>query len=238
MAIRLLTKDQIAKAQATDKAKEIAEGLKISQRVDSLRELVVTEEETLAKFRDESLAAIQRDIEKAQQEKDGLETEVQALREEKERGLGELEDVHKEFDLQESRLTGWGASVDKKFSDIETAKKEAQAALSKAHGELERAQSHRSEAESLHLVAADERAEAQRVKDNADRILAEARAFKQESEQALREKELSLKGKEKELITQQEENEEKELRLSTERLQIADQRATLERAMKRFNKHG
>ena len=56
--IKLLSKSEIDKAKNADKAKEIAEGLKISRKVDSLRELMADEEKALEKFRSESLFAI------------------------------------------------------------------------------------------------------------------------------------------------------------------------------------
>ena len=67
--MRLLEKSEIAKAKAVDRSKEISEGLKISKRVDSLRELASREEQTLDMVRTRELERMATDFLAAEKKK-------------------------------------------------------------------------------------------------------------------------------------------------------------------------
>lgn len=77
--LKLLSKNEIAKAKSEERAREIAEGLKISRKVDSLRELQADEERNLFKWRDQTLKAIGDEIDKLLRKKEKLEAEIKEL---------------------------------------------------------------------------------------------------------------------------------------------------------------
>ncbi len=56
--VKLLSKREIDVAKARDRQREIAEGTKLAQRVDGLRELAADEEKSLNDFRIKTLTAI------------------------------------------------------------------------------------------------------------------------------------------------------------------------------------
>lgn len=62
--MKLLKKSEIAKAQAEDKRREIEEGLRISRKVDALRELWASEEQAFEKWRTKILEEIKELSEK------------------------------------------------------------------------------------------------------------------------------------------------------------------------------
>lgn len=93
MTLRLNSKSDIAKAKAAERNQEIQEGLKISRRVDSLRELEAKEDENLQKFRTETLSSIMADIKSATAEKESILSEVLDLRKEKAKGFADVQEA-------------------------------------------------------------------------------------------------------------------------------------------------
>jgi hypothetical protein len=101
--MRLLPKQEASILQASKKRAEIDEGLKLARRVDSLREIAATEEASLALFREKTLKAISADIKKLEDERSGVQTAVNTLRQEIAEGTKVL-DV-RENALQQAELT-------------------------------------------------------------------------------------------------------------------------------------
>lgn len=83
MPIRLLPKSDVAKAKALDRQKEVQEGMKLAKRVDNLREVAAREEESLTKFRVNTISLLKKEIDEKVTERDFLEDTNKVLREER-----------------------------------------------------------------------------------------------------------------------------------------------------------
>lgn len=73
--MKLLPKQLINTAKATERKKEIDEGLALARKVDALRELKATEEQELLKWRENSLKTIQYEIRQFIEERNSLKEE-------------------------------------------------------------------------------------------------------------------------------------------------------------------
>lgn len=236
--MRLLEKNELHKAKAADRYKEISEGMKLSSKVDSLRELKVKEEEALSKWREETLTAIQLEISKIQAQKAELETEVSLLREEKEKGNKEVERRTDELDSWEDILTNRGDVIIEREVVLEAREQEVLAKLNLAEQELQRATARKEETEELYRQSLEDRKEAKITLMLARNEEEQVQIRKQKTEADLVQKgkvltlrESSVDAREKDIISREKE-------LNVVRKQLADQRATLERAMKRLQNGG
>lgn len=234
--MKLLPKDELAKRKSVDRSKEVEEGLKLSRKVDSLRELKAKEEESLEKFRAETLESIHFQIGEAQKEKEALLSEVIPLREEKLKGLSELKERADSLDTREQALNQREAILGERAKAITHSEITVAESLKKAEESEKIAHLHSEEANRLRI-------EAQKEKDKSDSILANANAVKEAliEEGILQDKELgkresAVTEREKVCIEREKENARISKEISTEKLQLADQRATLERAMQRLGK--
>jgi hypothetical protein len=238
MALRLLKKDEIAKAQANDKAKEIAEGLKIARKVDGLRELKAKEEETLEKFRIQTLSAVTEQISKATAERDSILTEVKFLREERARGLTDIHDRQHKLTQQETDLVELERFLDEKALGL----RDWDMRLNIREEDTERSrlqtQTHLGEAQRLHLEADRDREEADKILWNANQTFADAENNRLGVESYYNVRKQELDSREKMLLYKEDELNIREKELTTLKIQLADQRATIERELQRLKKHG
>lgn len=151
--MRLLKKDEISKAQGLEKSREINEGLKISRRVDGLRELQAKEEENLEKFRKETLASIMQDIKNAEIQKDSLLLEMNSLREEKSKGMREIELERQEILSLKSNIEIRENSLNERIKDILLRENEIETNLAISRSEIEKSRIKLSEVDELHESA-------------------------------------------------------------------------------------
>jgi hypothetical protein len=77
--MRLLPKSEIHKLKAEAQKQSIDEGVKLAKRVDRLREVASEEEASLARFRTETLASINKDIVELDEQKSTLTGEIKHL---------------------------------------------------------------------------------------------------------------------------------------------------------------
>lgn len=90
--MRLLDKREIDKSKVLERAREIQEGRKLAERVDSLRETAAKEEAALAKFRTETLSKIHEEITYHTTARDTLYQEVKRLEERKREALKPIQE--------------------------------------------------------------------------------------------------------------------------------------------------
>lgn len=81
--MKLLDKKTVNTDLARDRKAQIDEGIKLATKVDVLRETVVKEEGNLQRFRTETVAAVQVEIDGYIRQKDNLKTEISVLEENK-----------------------------------------------------------------------------------------------------------------------------------------------------------
>lgn len=232
MGIKLLNKNEIAKALASDRSNEIAEGLKISRRVDSLRELMAEEELTLTKFRDESLAAIMIQIGELNEKKEELQGHLKTLEDQAKHELSKtdkqrLENLKKSLNDREQQMT-------EKFQELDLKEIDIALSLKESRDSVERARTHEEIAKNLHIQAEHTQSETSRTLSNARTIEENTLRLKEESERTLALREKGILTKIDELARQNEENLRVSRELAVEKIQVADQRKTLERALQRL----
>lgn len=236
--IKLLTKQEIAKAQSLDRSKEIAEGLKISRKVDSLRELMAHEEQVLAKFRDESILAINKEVSEVTDVKNSLLAEVIALRIEKTKGLKEVEVANKDLVAYKRFLDERDGELAEKHKTLDEKEEEVTLNLQNSNDELERSRSHTEEGKRLHEKAFAEREEAVITLIEAKDVKANVLTFKKETEKSLSSREKLVNQRETSALAMEEANKEMRTELDNEKIKLSDQRKTLERALERLQKNG
>lgn len=78
--MKLLSKIEINTLKSVERKKEIDEGVKLAKKVDTLREVASKEESNLRKFRIETLAIIQSEINLKIKERDSLLEEIKKLK--------------------------------------------------------------------------------------------------------------------------------------------------------------
>lgn len=81
--MKLNQKKEIVVQKSNERKLEIQEGAKLARSVDALRETHSVEQQKLKKFRDDSLALIKSEISTFIEERNGLKTDVEFLREQK-----------------------------------------------------------------------------------------------------------------------------------------------------------
>lgn len=231
--MKLLKKSEIATAQAADKNREVQEGLKITRKVDSLRELLQTEEEALNKFRHETLASISQETSIAQTKKDQLLEEIKVLRTEKELGLKDVEERKTELDSFSVRLNESEKKLLEQSHNLDIKTNEIQTNLKESQSELERVRSHREETQNLHREADEKNFKATKALSQAQIELDTSLAHKAKTEQFVVEANRNLDDKRQELRAKEEELNKREISLTTLSVQLNDQRSTIEREIKR-----
>lgn len=201
--MRLLNRQEIATAKASERSKEIAEGLKISRRVDSLRELQANEEASLDKFRIETLSEIKKEISDANSLKESLLAELSALRKEKADGLKDVEAGLKKIAYEKSDIDTREKIITDKLAEILNKEKALQANLTASQEESRRARTQLEDAEKLHQVAFD-------AKEGAIQSLTRARQAEEEATRSRNESEREILIKRQEIEAQRQELSKKQ----------------------------
>lgn len=235
--MKLLSKKEISVAISADKAREIAEGLKISRKVDSLRELKSKEEEELERFRNESIAAITKEINSLLSKKETIEKEIFDIRQELSRETSLTRDERLNLEKLKATLKDKEGQLSKKEDELKFYEIDIAIAKRDAEDALARAQSHDEEATRLHIVASNQKIESDNTLERARKIEEESRKNADERDNAVQLKERGLLVREQNIILKEKENLNTERELAKEKLQLADQRATLERAFERLKKN-
>lgn len=83
MVVRLLPKSEIDKRKAEQQRQEITEGLKVANRVDTLREIRASEETAFEKWKKDTISLIQSEINAKYSERDALAGEIMVLESER-----------------------------------------------------------------------------------------------------------------------------------------------------------
>jgi formylmethanofuran dehydrogenase subunit E-like metal-binding protein len=235
MRMRLLEKSEIAKAKAVDRSKEISEGLKISKRVDSLRELAAREEQTLDMVRTRELERMATEFLAAQKKKEELLSEISELEERAKRELSKtdrqrLENLKKSLDKKEEDMKNQSRELDLKEVDIACSIKET-------NDSLARQKTAEEEAKRTLMAIENNRILAEQALLRAKNIEERSKKEKSDVEASISIRESAIVERERELSTKESENRELSREIAEERIRIADREATLERAIERLRKN-
>ena len=237
MMMRLLKKDEIAKAVNADRSREIAEGLKIANRVDSLRGTWAEEEKKIEKYRSESLAAIQSQIADAAKQRDEIQREYKQTKKalESETTLTKQERLHLE-DLKQT-LTEKDAELKEASYELDLKEIDIACAIKDANEKLSLATQQEEAITRLRDSIAQNLFETNRKLTSAKLIEEKAVRLREDTEKELEIRDMVLRAKEKSVFEQEEENQKKAKELEIEKIQVADQRATLERSISRLRQN-
>lgn len=234
--MKLLDKSEIHKAKGQDRQREVAEGLKLANRVDNLREIHAQEEAALEKFRQESIKKINDEIVKKAKEKDALIKEVFQLQEERKKALEPLTE-------EAERLQALRKDVETTRSEVASRKEavylaEAQVSDEKLQlrEEIARVAEERHRSHALLQEADTERTNARRTRENAEATLAQALSERAQSAKELEEERqrLAAQKESQDIIQAKLASEEREL--NARRLQLIDREKILERNIKRYGR--
>lgn len=235
--MRLFKKDEINKIKESERAKEINEGLKLSRRIDGLRELAAREEENITKFKIQSCNEINNEIGALVKKKDALVSEISSLQNKLDALLlsislerKELDELRKSLDEKDKILSEREERENLKEIDIAVALKNAND--SEARNRTIEEQSKR-----LHEKAFEEKTEATQSLERARLIEERAVKFKNDTEQELMMRDGVLTEREREIKIKEESISDAEKEIAQEKIRLADQRATLERALDRIKQN-
>jgi hypothetical protein len=237
MPIRLLKKSELATAQSLDRSREIAEGLKISRKVDNLRELQANEEQTLEKFRVETLTAIQAEISGFVASKEALVSEVRELQKKLDGMLPSMAVKRNDLNALKIELEKREKEIGEKTENLNLLEIDIAIALKNAEDSLKRRNTHEEIAKNLHKTAVDKEEEAKGVLTNARITEERALQLQKDVEQSLSLREQGVSEKENMVKAQLEDNLNISRELEQEKIRLADQRGTLERALERIRQN-
>lgn len=232
--LRLLKKSEIAAAQANDRAKEIQEGLKISRRVDSLRELATKEEATLEKFRSETLRTIGSEISELEGKKDSLKIELVYLREELTKETTLSRDERKNLEALKATLEEKDRKLNAQSEELALAEIDIAIAIKNSQDAVARSRSHEEISKNLHVKAENLAFEAEQKLENTKKIEKSTLKTQKSVEEELFLKQEALKERENSITAREKENASLTRELEAEKIRIADREATLERALARL----
>lgn len=237
MGIRLLSKSDIDKAKALDREREISEGLKLSRKVDALRELKSREESELESYRRASLAAMQREIGILDKELAKLGREKKQLQDEISLLLPGMATKREELDKREKSIKELEKEIKKRSEEVDFAEIDIAIAQKNASDALVEANSRTKESRKLHKDADEDRNEAREALEHARTVESNTLALEKAKEENFLLQGNALSLREKGIAEQEEHNKQVSQDLEVERKQLADQRATLERALDRIRKN-
>lgn len=161
--MRLFKKSEIITLKEQERKAEIDQGLKLSRRVDVLRETVAQEEASLEAFRRSSIKAINEEIKDLAYHRDSLKAEISVLEHERTLGMGGVEareaDVIKRREEVDRLITELNDKLNTAFhqekqleeslKNAQEDEKRAENLRIRAQSELETATKNREETESF-----------------------------------------------------------------------------------------
>jgi len=236
MTIKLLPKSEIDHLKAEERRKEVEEGRKIAERIDTLRETVSEEEAALGRFRVETVTRINAEISAKITEREELEHGNSKLRREREELLKPLDTEREEIRLERIHLAQWEKSISEKEdqviqreeSSIEC-QKEVEKRLQRAKIQEEIIGLRLSEANRAAKASEDAYIVAEEVKQA---TISERKAISI----GLTHREEAVSARENNATIRESDIASREKEIGKEHLRLADQEATLARAFNRLKK--
>jgi hypothetical protein len=235
--IRLLEKSEVAKSNAVQRQQEIDEGMKVARRVDSLRELVAHEEATLNDFRERRMAEISGDIKKEEEKLEKLGSEVKILRNELASETNLTREERKGLEKLKASLENRAREIEDRANEVNLLEIDIAIVRKEANQFLQFSRSAEQESKLLLSDASQKDFQAENALSRARKIEAKALSDANEQNKAFELRESSLDAREKELSGKELENSRIRKELDIEKVQLADQRATLEQALERIKRN-
>lgn len=233
MVMRLLPKSEIDRAKATEKKREIDEGLKIAQRIDNLRETQAETETALEKWRRETVALIHEEISKEAYKRDELKGLNARLERERDELQKPLDDEWVKVRAKDIELDFKGEDLAKKefmLRDKEAKLAEAQKELALAEKRVADLEDH---ARSVLSGALAKDTSAQALYEDAARVKGEAQKAEQATIAELTHRERIVSGRESGATIREAQIETEKKALQDGWRLLKDRELMLERNLKR-----
>lgn len=234
--MKLLTKQEISDKKTQERKLEVDEGIKLARKVDKLREMAVSEESNLAKFREENMRLLKESIEALTGQRDFLQNNIMALQEEKRELLVPLDKEWRKVRAIEDRLAKFGEELNEKHIQLQNTEMEYDLKVEKLKEERSRLKDDR---EGVSELIKEAKSKLKEAKD----ILETSNSKKEEIERHIKIEYQELTKKEAEISTREKNNKLKEsslLKLADDLAkkdrQINDKYETLQRSITRLKK--
>lgn len=236
MAIKLLKKNEIQKLKSSERAREIAEGLKLSRKVDSLRDLTVSEEEKYERFREESLSAIQKEIDTLNNKKRVVLTELKEVCEQRDAILPPLIEREHKVTQQEIDIKKREEEIEEEISELQKKKALVLSKEKEINKSLKIQKENEERINQILLNASNREIEAEGIRKTALTIEEKAYQKKKELEEAMSILEGKVREKEKNVLQKEKEIEAREKEVTRQEKIVRDRRGIVERALQRLKK--
>jgi len=231
--IRLLSKQEVDKAKAIDRKREVDEGLKLARKVDDLREIVVQEEASLEKFRRATVANIHTATTEAQRILDQIKAEVAVLRREHKDLERVLAEDWSEVGEAQPALAKLRKSLEEKEKVLVEAERMALAELEYAKIDRIGADKDRRQASSLLNDALQDKREAMIALEKVHKMEKNVKDTRTVLEQEFTDRDKVLAKKERDFALKEHNVTDRERELSVGWKILNDRKAMFERTIKR-----
>lgn len=234
--MKLLAKKEISIDLARQKKIQIDEGIGLARKVDALREQLQTETGNLRRFREESLGAVQQEIDAVVRQKDTLKGELKDLLNRRtvlliplDAEWEKLTKAKRDFTEWELELHGYSENLSQRQAQVENEEKEISEEKLRIAGLKEQTLTVLEEADSMLVRARESSAE---MRNKAQAVLSEAELKNKEA--SLRDK--SIENREYWVEKEASRVADWEADLEKREKVLRDRAAMLDRNIKRFKK--
>jgi FtsZ-binding cell division protein ZapB len=234
MGVKLLQKSELQNLKAKEQTRQIEEGVKVATRIDGLRELYSKTEQELEKYRTATLMGIQKEISELKEKEDELSAKVKVLQAKYDSMKPDMEAKKAELKEYEKFLGSWDKKLTKREKENSDWELELDDKRQKTEFSLARQEDNERISINLLIEADGKRIEAEQSRQEARNMMAKADTERKDNEAAFILREFSISQKEKELSIMQTELMKGKKELEKEKIQVADQRATLQRSIARI----
>lgn len=234
--MRLPSKLEIDTKKSQEQAQAVQEALKLTRRVDALRETEAEEAASLERFRTQTLSKIHEETTEAAKERDRLKSEVASLKKDREDALKPLDEEHEALSREREGIQEARESLERdalRIHGIEAAAAEERELASRnartATDNLERSTSILAEAENKRKEAVLDGTRAQKSRSEAESLVNEARTKLEQVLATERANELRYETRDKE-------QDARERELNARETRLHDREQTLARNLTRVKK--
>ena len=234
--MQLLPLKEIKIMKGKERQLEINEGIKLASKVDALRATASKEQADLIKFRDENVKKILGEIKEYAVQKDSLIEDIKGLEQRRQEALKPLDEKEKQLDSKEKDLTLLNNQLEIRQSTFDALEKTLANKTAELKVEEERIIDTHTEVRKIVAETQIIRNQMRLSLEEADRIKNQTITEVQQKSDELQQRETILAGKERDIKVKEGIIEEQTKEIIIIKLQLADQRATLERAFNRLNK--
>lgn len=236
MAMKLLPKKEIDKAKAENKRQEIDEGKKLIKQIEVIRQTRNDEEQSLERFRRETLISIKAELAPYEEKLNTLKKEVDEAKREREELLKPLELEWEEVNKVKDEVETLKQDTLISLNEVEVLKGSYTHLLTEAEDIKARYLSCEETAQvKLNNAIIIER-QAKELKEEAEKTKRQTDIYTSEKLAHITEEERKLDLRTTALIENEKKNKAEAEELRKEKILLADERATLERSLKRLNK--